>query len=129
MKSVMRKRFLLFLGLVLVLSAQAATAHEGHVHTAMGTVAAISAERLDVATAKGKVEIFVLDADTKLDRAGHAESWDKFAKGERVVVHYKVAGGKNVAQHVQLGAKVPAPKASDSTLGGHGSARFQAPTC
>ena len=34
MKSMMQKRFLLFLGLFLALAARTASAHEGHVHTA-----------------------------------------------------------------------------------------------
>ncbi len=106
MNSMIRNRFLLLtFALAFTLSARTATAHEGHAHSAMGTVAAITAERLDVKTAEGKVEAFDLTAATKLDRAGKAEPWDKVTVGERVVVHYKKEGAKNVAQHVQLGAK------------------------
>jgi hypothetical protein len=105
MKSMMQRRFLLFLGLVLVLSARSATAHEGHVHTAMGTVAGVTAESLDVKVTDGKTELFSLTAETKLERAGKSEVWSKISPGERVVVHYKEVGGKNVAQHVQLAAK------------------------
>jgi len=104
MKSMMQKRFLLFLGLFLALAARTASAHEGHVHTAMGTVASVTAERLDVKTAAGKTDLFTLTAETKFDRSGKPEIWSKIALGERVVVHFKEAGGKNVAQHVQLAA-------------------------
>lgn len=124
MNSVIRNRFLLLtLALAFVLSARMATAHQGHAHAAMGTVAAITAERLDVKTAEGKVETFAVNTDTKLDRAGKAEPWDKVTLGERVVVHYKQEGGKNVAQHVQLAVKAAAPKATGLALGGQRSGR------
>lgn len=123
MKSMMRRRFLLFLGLALVLTARTASAHEGHAHTAMGSVAAITAEHLEVKTAEGKAETFVLTADTKLERAGKPETSDKIAVGERVVVHYKVIGGKNVAQHIQLAAQGDTPKAANREETGSGSGR------
>ena len=128
MKSVTRQRILFFLGLALVLSARTVTAHEGHAHTAMGTVAAITAEHLEVKTSGGKAETFVLTADTKLDRAGKAETSDKVVIGERVVVHYKEVGGKNVAQHVQLAARGDVPKTTERGDAEPGSAETKNPS-
>lgn len=122
MKTAIRNRFLLLtLALAFALSARVVTAHEGHAHSAMGTVAAITADRLDVKTTEGKTETFALTADTKLDRAGKAEPWDKVTVGERVVVHYKKEGAKNVAQHVQLPVKAAEPQATGTTIESSGS--------
>ena len=124
MNSMIRNRFLLLtFALAFTLSARTATAHEGHAPSAMGTVAAITAERLDVKTAEDKIDTFALTADTKLDRAGRAEPWEKVTVGERVVVHYKKEGARNIALHVQLGAKVAEPKAMGPALGGQRSDR------
>ena len=124
MNHAIRNRFLLLiLALAFALSTSTASGHEGHAHSAMGTVAAITAERLDVKTAEDKIDTFAITADSKLVRAGKAEPWDKVTVGERVVVHYKKEGAKNIAQHVQLGAKVAEPKATGLALGGNRSGR------
>lgn len=124
MNHTIRNRFLfLTLALAFALSTSTAFAHEGHAHTAMGTIAAITAERLDLKTAEGKSETYTLTVDTKLDRAGKAEPWDQVTIGERVVVHYKKEGAKNIAQHVQLGAKVAAPKTVGMAVGSQRSDR------
>ncbi len=82
-----------------------AAAHEGHAHTAQGTVKAVSAEQLDLAREEGKVESFVLRTDTKYRRGEAVEKREAIQVGERAVVRYVEQEGKKVAKEVRLAEK------------------------
>ncbi len=99
--------------LALALLATPALAHEGHSHTAMGTIEAMATDRLDLKGQDGKITSFALTPDTQFERAGKSEPRENVKVGERAVVHYQTKDGKSVAQHVQLGA----PKAGDEPAG------------
>ncbi|HEX4954234.1 MAG TPA: hypothetical protein VF017_12660 [Thermoanaerobaculia bacterium] len=79
-------------------------AHEGHSHTAMGTIEAIAADRLDLKGPDGKVTSYVLTPETHFEREGRNEGRENVRIGERAVVHFQTKDGKSTAQHVQLGA-------------------------
>jgi multidrug efflux pump subunit AcrA (membrane-fusion protein) len=82
-----------------------AFAHEGHHHTAMGTVEAVEAAELDLETRDGKVETFVLTDTTAYRRADVATARADIEVGERAVVMYETKNGRNLAIEVKVGAK------------------------
>jgi hypothetical protein len=83
------------LGLVLVvaLTPAAVSAHAGHTHKVLGTIAAVSDAQLDVKTTDGKSVVVLLDAKT-IYRQGKVRADAKMLKlGERVVVDAEQAEG------------------------------------
>ena len=95
------------------LSAGLATAHEGHEHKAMGTVAAVDAKHIEVADKDGKKTSIQLTPATKYLHGAMAAEVSHVTVGQRVVVVY-VENEKdktNVAKQVLLGVteKDPAP--------------------
>ena len=81
-------------------------AHEGHEHKAMGTVAAIHDERIEIETTReGKTVAFLLSAETKY-KAGQAEAKRADVKpGGRVVVVYYEKDGHKHAKELLLPAR------------------------
>jgi hypothetical protein len=97
----------------ILLSAGLATAHEGHEHKAMGTVAAVDARHIEVADKDGKKTSFQLTPETKYMHGTMAAQASHVTVGQRVVVVY-VEDDKDktgVAKQVLLGVtdKDPAP--------------------
>lgn len=82
-----------------------ARAHEGHHHTAMGTVKAIDAAKLDLETTDGKLESFVLTAGTTYKRGDVVARREDVSVAARAAVTYEMKDGKNIAIEVRLGAK------------------------
>jgi hypothetical protein len=91
------------------LLAPAATAHEGHEHKVMGTVATIHESHLEVKAVKdGKTSTMTLNEKTKILRGTSPATRDEIKTGDRVVVTYveeKDDRGKAilVAREVRLG--------------------------
>jgi hypothetical protein len=97
----------------ILVSAGLATAHEGHEHKAMGTVAAVDAKHIEVADKDGKKTSIQLAPDTKYLHGTMAAEASHVKVGQRVVVVY-VENEKDktsVAKQVLLGVteKDPAP--------------------
>jgi hypothetical protein len=89
---------------VLALSAQPTLAHEGHVHKALGTVAAIDDTQIRVKTQGGDTVAFTLSPDTTY-KAGEAKATRADVKvGGRVVVAYEEKDGLKLAKEVLLPA-------------------------
>jgi len=85
------------------------SAHEGHLHKVMGTVAAVDAEHLTVATQDGtKVEI-ALNKDTKFLRGTSSCGAADIKTGERVVVMTMEHEGRKTAHEVRLASAEKAP--------------------
>jgi len=61
-------------------------AHEGHVHRLMGTVAAVSGERVQVKATTGQTSEIVVNDKTKIVRGATAQKTSDIKPGERVVV-------------------------------------------
>ena len=87
----------------------AVSAHDGHAHKVMGTVAAISATQLEVKTTDGKKEIVSLTTKT-VYRQGKAKATVKALKvGDRVVVEgTQGTGAKTMTATVVQMAEAPA---------------------
>src|SRR5262245_28075210 len=96
----MRKSTTVLLTLCLLLLASGLALAHGHGHV-MGTVAAVSAGRIEVKTKDGKTVAVPLTAATKYFQ-GHQQATRSAVKiGERVVVHL---GAKGEAVEVRLPA-------------------------
>jgi len=79
-----------------------ASAHEGHAHKIMGTVAAIEVDRIEVATSDGRKVTIGLDEQTRfLVGKGSGVAAD-VKVGRRVVVISEEKGGRPVAREVLL---------------------------
>ena len=99
-----------------VLFGSYASAHEGHDHNVMGTVAALHGNHLEVKAAKdGKNVILVLTDKTKVLRDKAIARRDEIKVNERVVVIYaqeKDASGKEywAAKEVRLAGPSKGPQ-------------------
>ena len=93
----MRKVTALFSLAFILLAAGLALAH-GHGHV-MGTVAAVTAERIEVKTREGKTVTVPLDKETQYFKGKEKATWADVKVGERVVVHL---GAKGAAEEVRL---------------------------
>ena len=88
------------------------SAHEGHDHKIMGTLAAIHDSRVDVKGADGKLSTISLTDKTKILHGTMAMKAIDLKAGDRVVVT-ATGGGKDpfVAKEVRVGA-APVAKAT-----------------
>ena len=84
-----------------------ATAHEGHVHKVLGTVASVQANQIDVKSTDGKVVTIVLDAKTSITRGKDKLTATALKVGERVSVDYTQAKTVNTAKTIKLGTTQP----------------------
>lgn len=90
----------------------AASAHEGHAHKVLGTIAAVNDTQLDVKTTDGKTVAVVLDAKT-VYRQGRVRTDAKILKlGERVVVEAEQAAGAKLMTAKTVTMAVPTPVAA-----------------
>ena len=79
-------------------------AHEGHTHKAMGTVAKVEKERLEVKATDGKTVSFALSDKTRVERGGAESKASALKVGDRVVVEYEEAGSTRAATKIRVGA-------------------------
>ena len=93
--------------------APVASAHDGHDHKIMGTVAAIAGSSLDVRGTDGKTTAISLTDKTKIIQGTTVMTRADLKTGDRVVVTAS-GGGKVpfVAKEVRLGATPQRPKAA-----------------
>jgi hypothetical protein len=96
--------------LLAVLAAPAVvSAHTGHAHKVLGTIAAVSDTQLDVKTTDGKSVVVLLDAKT-VYRQGKVRADAKMLKlGERVVVEAEQAEGAKLMTAKTVTTAVPTP--------------------
>ena len=95
-----RKFTILLLAAFTFLAATLASAH-GHGHV-MGTVASVTAERIEVKTKDGKTVAVPLTAETKYLKGKQKATRADVRVGERVVVHL-AAGGAALEVHLPSG--------------------------
>jgi len=105
----MRNWIIGFVVVVLTLPA-AALAHEGHVHKALGTVASIAGNQVEVKTTDGKAVTVVLDAKTVFTRGKVKLDATALKVGERVSVDYTELKKVNTAKTIKLAETPAAPK-------------------
>lgn len=106
----MRKRLLAPIVSALLVTPAAMSAHGGHTHKVMGTVASVQGERVDVKSTDGKVVTVVVDAKTTITRDKTKLDAASLKTGERVSVDYMQEKGGNIAKSVKLGVTPAAPK-------------------
>lgn len=101
------------------LSAGLATAHEGHDHKVMGTVAAVDAKHIEVTDRDGKRTTFLLTPQSTYQHGTMAADASNVAVGQRVVVVYVMneKDKTNVAKQVLIG--VPEKAAPTKPHGHH----------
>jgi hypothetical protein len=94
----MTKRLVLVAAVALVLARAPVWAHEGHVHTIMGTVTALDAKVIKVKTPSGEVLSIALTGKTSVVRA------------KRKVVDIGNGEDPLIARAIQVGVAAPAAK-------------------
>lgn len=93
----------------LVLAA-ALGAHGGHLHRALGTVAAVQKDQVDVRTNEGKTLRLVLDKKATVTRGKTKLDATALKVGERVSVEYMEEKQALVAHTFKLSTAAPAKK-------------------
>jgi hypothetical protein len=106
----MTRRIALVAALALVLGAPAAWAHEGHVHTIMGTVTALDAKVIKVKTPSGEVLSIALTGKTSVLHAKRKVPMTDVQVGRRVVVDIGNGEDPLIAREIQVGVAAPAAK-------------------
>jgi len=102
----MRKLSAVLATVAMLAGARVVVAHEGHAHKVMGTVAALDAARIEVATKEGKKESFVLTKDTKYLKGKQVAAASDVEVGARVVLSVVEKDGKKSVTEVLLGEEV-----------------------
>jgi hypothetical protein len=92
-----------FLFVILPAFAGRLSAHSGHEHKALGTVAAVDATHLEVKTRDGKTVVVQLTAETKYWKAEAAATLADVKVSERVAITYIEKDEKYQAREVRLG--------------------------
>ncbi len=99
---------LLTVGLLAVGLATPVTAHQGHEHKVMGTVAALAADSVTVVDSKGdKHSGAIVEGTTVVERPTGKVAATDIVVGERCALVLRMEGEKMIAVKVQLGAKPP----------------------
>jgi len=106
----MNRRTAIFLGIVLLASsARLAWAHDGHVHTIMGTVMERDAQAVQVKTPGGETLSIALTDKTTVMRGKKKVAITEVLKGIRVVVDIGNGEDPLIANEIKLG---PVPAAA-----------------
>jgi len=105
----MTRRIALVAAATLALAAPAVWAHEGHVHTIMGTVTALDTGHVAVKTPSGEVLSIAITARTSVVRAKRKVAIAEIQVGRRVVVDIGNGEDPLVAREIQVGV-VPVAK-------------------
>jgi hypothetical protein len=79
-----------------------ARAHEGHMHKALGTVASINAEHVEIKTTDGKALTVVIDKKTVITRGKEKLDATALKVGERVSVDYMEQKKTMIAHTIKL---------------------------
>lgn len=112
----MRRVCGLGLALAILLAPCLVEAHEGHKHTAMGTVERVEKARLDVKDKDDKALSFVLTAKTVVFRGEKSSTAGTVKPGERVAVEFEETGDVKTALTLRLG---DSPQATRYTCSMH----------
>ena len=94
--------------LAMGLAAPALLAHDGHVHTIMGTVTAVDAKVVKVKTPSGEVLSIAITEKTGVVRAKRKVAMAEVQVGRRVVVDIGNGEDPLIAREIQVGVAAPA---------------------
>ena len=95
---------------LVALFAGSAVAHEGHIHTIMGTVTGVDARALQVKTPGGEVLSIAITDKTTVVRGKQTAAITDLQKGARVVVEIGNGEDPLMAGQIRLGAAPVAAK-------------------
>jgi len=108
---IMNRRTAVVLGVaLLVLTARAAWAHDGHIHTIMGTVMERDAQAVQVKTPGGETLSIAITDKTRVVRGKQKAAVADVQKGSRVVVDIGNGEDPLIANEIRLGPLPVAPK-------------------
>ncbi len=106
-----RNRHVALVALVVALNGGVAVAHDGHIHTIMGTVTARDDKHLEVRTPSGEVLSIAVTGKTTTVRDKKRVTFKEVQVGRRVVVGIGNGEDPLIAGEIQVGA-APAPASS-----------------
>lgn len=106
----MRMRMIFVAAVTVALGTPALWAHDGHVHTIMGTVTALDAKVLKVKTPSGEVLSIAITDKTSVLRAKRKVPMAEVQVGRRVVVDIGNGEDPLIAREIQVGVAAPAAK-------------------
>lgn len=85
-------------------------AHEGHMHKALGTIASVQGEHVEIKTNDGKAITVMLDKKTTVTRGKEKLDATALKVGERVSVEYMESKKMLMAHAIKLGTAQAARK-------------------
>jgi hypothetical protein len=85
-------------------------AHEGHLHKALGTIAGVQGEHVEITTRDGKTLTVMLDKKTAITRGKEKLDAAALKAGDRVSVEYMESNKMMMARAIKLGAAPVAKK-------------------
>lgn len=85
-------------------------AHEGHLHKALGTIASVQGEHVEIKTNDGKAITVMLDKKTTVTRGKEKLDATALKVGERVSVEYMESKKMLMAHAIKLGTAQAARK-------------------
>ena len=85
-------------------------AHEGHLHKALGTIAGVQGEHVEIKTNDGKAITVMLDKKTRVTRGKEKLDATALKVGERVSVEYMESKKMLMAQTIKLATAQTAKK-------------------
>jgi hypothetical protein len=90
--------------------APSAWAHGGHLHKALGTIAAVQGTQVEITTTDGKTVRVMLDGKTAVTRGKDKLDTAALKVGERVAVDYMEENKTMMARAIKLGTTAAARK-------------------
>src|SRR6186713_2054572 len=85
-------------------------AHEGHLHKALGTIASVQGEHVQIKTTDGKTVTVMLDKETTVTRGKTKLDATALKVGERVSVDYMEENKMLMAHAIKLATTTAAKK-------------------
>lgn len=79
-------------------------AHDGHKHSALGTIESVQGVHLQLKKTDGKTITLMLDKDTTVTRGKEKLDANALKRGERAAVDYSDEGAMLMAHAIRLGA-------------------------
>ena len=106
----MRNWLVTFTLLTTLITPTMVRAHEGHLHKALGTIASVQGEHVQIKTTDGKTVTVMLDKETTVTRGKTKLDATALKVGERVSVDYMEENKMLMAHVIKLATTTAAKK-------------------
>ena len=93
-----------------LISSAVICAHEGHLHKALGSIARVQGEHVEIKTTDGKTVTVMLDKKTTVTRGKEKLDATALKVGERVSVEYMESNKMMMAHAIKLGTPTATKK-------------------